>query len=772
MADPTTDKPAISSPVRFWLGEISAARKREKEWRKEGKRILEIYGGEKKDQTPFNVLYSNTEILLPALYNSQPRPVVQRRFKDEDPIGKAAAQAGQRVLEFGVDTNSEEYAPFDDVMVDAVLDALLPGRGATRVKYDADIVEVQGSPVVAYELVCYESIKWDRWIFGFAKKWKRVPWVALEHDVTKVEAEELFGKPAAAKLTYSPLEEVDSEENSQSSRDDDTDEERKVARVYEVWDKDGGRKVRFVAPSYHEGYLKVDEDPLELTGFFPMPEPLRFLRKSNDQMPVALYALYENQARELNRLSTRINKVIEAIKVRGVYAGSTGSDLEELLKKDDNTLVPAGEAAAVFDGSLDKMIWLMPIEKLIVVIQQLYIAREACKKVIYEITGISDILRGSSVASETLGAQEIKQQWGTMRLKRLQREVQRYARDLLRISLEIAAKKFQPKTFASMTGLPYPTEQAKQGAKMQAMLAQQTGQPPPPETMQLLSQPSWEQVLETLRDNTQRQYKIDIETNSTVDLEATEDQKNLAEIMNAISQFMNGVAPLVESGALDINAAKGMLLFIVRKYRMGIDIEDYIKAMQPPRPKDDGKAAQAQMDAKLKQAEMQQDTQMEQAKAAREAQAAEADRRLKMAEFQFEQRLAAAEAQRTERVELAKIEAQKVSEMAKLSAQRSTEEMKARIQQDTELKKAALAAAKDIEVAKIQAVVQARTAEGEQANESKATDAKAQESTQMAGLMEKILETQGRLLEAIAAPKSIERGKDGKAMRLVPQVGK
>ena len=161
---------AVDAKVRHWLGEIGAARKREKDWRKEGRRVLDIYGGKKNQQIPFNILYSNTETLAPALYNSVPRPVVQRRFKDEDPLGKASSTAGQRMLEFTVDTNSEEYASFDSVMLDAVMDALLPGRAGTRVKYDAKIVGQSPNRYVEWELVCYESLKWDRWIHGFCKK--------------------------------------------------------------------------------------------------------------------------------------------------------------------------------------------------------------------------------------------------------------------------------------------------------------------------------------------------------------------------------------------------------------------------------------------------------------------------------------------------------------------------------------------------------------------------------------------------------------------------
>ena len=188
-----------SPKVRHWLDEIDAARRREKDYRKNGARVLKIYSGKEPEHTPFNILYSNTETLLPALYSAVPRPVVQRRFKDEDPMGKAAAEAGERGLEFLIDTNIDGYETYDEGMRAAVLDGLLPGRGITCVKYDAEIgqlptesvdaEEAGGEEVAApdapdeykkSELVCVETRSWDKVFFGYAKKWSKVPWIAYE----------------------------------------------------------------------------------------------------------------------------------------------------------------------------------------------------------------------------------------------------------------------------------------------------------------------------------------------------------------------------------------------------------------------------------------------------------------------------------------------------------------------------------------------------------------------------------------------------------------
>ena len=607
----------------WWLNEISAARKREKDFRREGERVLEIYSGKKKETTPFNILYSNTETLLPALYSAVPRPVVQRRFKDEDPLGKAAATAGQRVLEFLVDTNVDGYETFDEGVRAVVLDALLPGRGVLSVKYDAQVEEYKES-----ELVCVETRPWNRVFFGYAKKWSRVPWVAYEEHIDKEEAKRLFGEKAS-KLKFTEHEDED-------EKDDEDKGQRKTAIVYQIWDKDGGRKVRYVSEQVKDDFLRVDDDPLEMTGFFNCPKPVQLLEKSSDLLPVALYTLYENQASELNRLTLRINKIVSAIKARGVYDSELGNDIGNLMEADDNALVPADKSASLAaEKGLQNAIWFMPIEQLTAVLMQLYQAREQCKQVIYEITGIADIMRGASNASETLGAQEIKQHWGALRLKRLQKEVQRYARDVLRMMLEVAVKKFSVETFARMTGLPFVTAEDKASAMQQAQAAQANGTPPAPEVMKAIQSPSWDEVLDMLRNDTQRAYRIDIETNSTVEPEAVEDQKHIAELMNSLGQYLNGVTPLVTSGALPFEAAQAMLLAIIRRFRFGPELEDIIKSMQPPKPPDDGKEQQKQAEMQAKQKELALNIESEQEKAGVIKAQAEADLERIQLERQF-----------------------------------------------------------------------------------------------------------------------------------------
>lgn len=644
------DAAKAEGEVVYWLGEIEKALKRDKKFRETGTRVTAIYEAEKKTANQFNIVYSNTETLLPALYNNLPRPVVERRFKDEDPLGKIASDVTQRLLAYFLQNDNREYAPFHNLISQAVLESLLPGRGLTRFKYDATIEESEPaegetpSEKVSYETVCGEELSWDNVLFGYAKTWEKTPWSAIEHFMAKDELEDNFGKELAKEIKLT-AKGMTADSDSDATADEALPD---LAQVWEIWDK-RSKKVVFVSPGYKDAVLKKVDDPLQLSGFFPHPKPLQLTPKITDGCPVALYLMYEEQADELNHISRRINVIVKALKVRGFYNGTLG-DLEKVLEADDNTLIPTDKMGigAQDVTNLNNEIWLMPLEKLITVLQQLYQQREAIKQVIYEITGISDILRGASVASETATAQNIKNQWGTLRLKRGQKEVMRYVRDCLRIIAEIAVTKLSPETISKMTGLKYPTaaekaqaQQLAQQIQQQSMIMAQQQSPMgggmaapqqpqlPPQIQQVLGSPTWEDILALLKDDLTRDYRIDIETNSTVDADATEDKANMSEFMNALAQFMNGVGPMVQEGIFPFEAAKAMLLEITRRFRFGVEVEDILKTMQAPQPKGPDPKDQAA------QAQSQADT----AKMGMEMKMAEAEHEMRMQEMQAEQQV-------------------------------------------------------------------------------------------------------------------------------------
>lgn len=561
--------------VRRWLAELDVAKRTEKAWRDEGKDVWSKYEAEKTANSSFNILWSNTDTLAPAVFNSLPTPDVRRRFRDADPVGKQASEIIERTLSY----EQDQYDAYK-IAQDAVLDMLLPGRGVIRVRY----IPLMDGDKVLDELVPWEHVQWDEFARGPGKRWDDVQWVAFAHDMSRETAQETFGQELADKLEYGDGENTDKLSEKQER------ELFQTTRVWEIWDKPT-RRALFIAPCYKEGPLKQEDDPLGLTGFFPMARPAYSIVQSRSLLPIPLYRLYKEQAKELNRVSTRINKIVDALKVRGAYAGSQ-TDLAAVIEAGDNQMIPVQNLSGMADmGGLEKSIWIMPIDKLERVLVALYASRDQIKQTIYEITGISDIIRGSTSASETATAQKLKSEWGTMRLQKMQKEIQRLLRDTMRLQAEIYAQRYDQERFAAITGVQLPTQQQKmqaqammQQAAQQAQTQGQPPPPPPPQLQEMLAKPSWEDVIGLLRQDGLRQYRIDIETDSTVKDALQADMMGLAEVTEAIGQLMAGAAPAVQAGLLPVEVPKEVALAIARRARLGTAVEDALQKIEQPPP--------------------------------------------------------------------------------------------------------------------------------------------------------------------------------------------
>jgi hypothetical protein len=487
-----------SGLVARWNLEWDLSSKRDKAWRKRARKALDLYRDEEAEhqgsqdesrRQRFNILYSNTETLAPSLYNSVPKPDVRRRFRDKDALGKDVAEVIERAL-----TYSNDAEDFDAIMEAAVKDYLLPGRAVTRIRYIPTFRTMTPEPAIpmspeeseeppadeaqmpddsepyeelAFEECVCESVQWDMFRLGPGKRWSEVPWIGFEHHLKRQQAVDKFGPIAQdIQLDVTP-EHVDGQK---AETDPNT---FKLMTVREIWDRDT-KTVLFIAPKFGEKPLKVEDDPLQLEQFFPIPKPLYAIESTNTLVPVEEYRMYESQARELDRITRRINRLINGLKLRGVY-DATVKEMEAVFKSDDNALIPSQDAAALQAlGGLDKAVWMLPIKDAASVVVELNNQRDRLIQQIYEITGIGDIMRAQTDPRETLGAQRLKSGWGTMRLQKRQRAVQRYARDLTRLKAEVIATHFSPETLAIMTGVDMITADEKQ-AQIQALAAQIQG---------------------------------------------------------------------------------------------------------------------------------------------------------------------------------------------------------------------------------------------------------------------------------------------------------
>lgn len=602
MADtesPVTAEELDRSPqglVRRWLCEWDLADKAESEWREEVEKVWELYKSKKPADNTFNILWSNTETLTPATYNSIPKPDVRRRFRDADPTGKVAATVLERALTYQIDQDD-----FNHTIQNSVLDIWIVGRGIIREKYEPvfgamepassssedDWLKTDEEPTeevheeIEDEKVPSVHVQWDSFRHGPGKTWNEVTWIGFKHCFTYEDVVRQFGEEFAKRVSFSaaPVETNGHDEKVRSLY--------KTAEFYEIWDKTT-RQCLFIAPCYKEAPAHQVDDPLSLEGFWPLPRPAYAIQDTTSLIPQIPYKKYEQQAKELNRVTRRINKIVEALKVRGAYSAHL-SEVKKVIESGDNEMTAIENASEIANmGGLDKAIWIMPIDRLVQVLEGLYASRERTVQSIYEISGLGDIMRGVSNPHETLGAQQLKSQWGSLRIQNVQRELQRFIRDLLRIKAEIISQNFQPETLEAMTGIQLPTDQEKQMLQMKAQQMQMMGAQVPPEEAQqlekLMALPTWEEVMALLQSDEMRQWRIDIETDSTVAETLTRDAQGMQESITAISALFANVGPAVQQGVLSIDVVKTLALSMARTSRMGQAVEDAVEQMQQPPP--------------------------------------------------------------------------------------------------------------------------------------------------------------------------------------------
>lgn len=644
-----------------WKAEIDFAQKdtRYTEWLQKAEKIVARYRDDRKAPAEIarrrmNILWSNVETLKPAVYSKMPKPVVERRWLDRDPAARMASTILERCAMFNM-----EVGYFHDATEKAVLDQLLPGLGQVWVRYEPQFEPAEegvenakiqgeektseevaedgdGTPYekLAYEKVCVDYVFYRDFLWGSARFWHEVPWVARRSWLTRSEIAEKFygGDLEQAKritLDYTP------DRNGKSAAEEDKALSYfKKAEVWEIWNK-ADQSVYFFPPGTPDIMLKIDREPvLKLEGFWPCPAPL-FSTQTNDTIvPVPDYVEYQDQAAELDDLTGRIAALTTALRANGVYDASFPALARLLQDGQDNKLIPVDQWAQFAEkGGMAGAISLVPIKEIAEVLIGLYQARAQVKNDLFEVTGMSDIVRGQSEgAQKTATEQRIKGQFASLRLEERRGEVARFCRDTLRIMSEIIAEVFSEETLLEMSGMGIMIEEEIQKA---VAAVPPPPQPPqdqniPPEQLQMMQMQAqqvfeqaqqqaaqqaqakamqeFQKAVHILRSDKLRGFRVDIETDSTIAADAEADKAAATELFTATMQGLTAAGEIVQTAPELIQPIGQMLMFAYRRFRVGRSMEASLEealdaiekrveemAKQPPQPTEEQIKAQAEM---------------------------------------------------------------------------------------------------------------------------------------------------------------------------------
>ena len=571
---PETSTAQLSSEK--WLTEIIAGEKNASKWHEQGRRIVKRYldrrDSVEETKNKLNLFTANVQILIATLYAKFPKPVVTREFEDEvDDVARVAGTIMERLLKV------RPRDDFDSAVRHVVQDRLVPGCGTVWFRYEPtfgqqevpavldefgnEVQPAQSFEVIIDEKVTCDYVFWEDLIWSPVRTWDQMRWVGRRVKMTKDDVKKRFGEQIAQQLKYQKASSIDADGSGASSEAPEN-ETTQIAVVYEIWCK-RSKCVYWVSKGF-EFILDKKNDPLQLPNFWPTPKFMMALHSTSNFMPRPDYLLGQDQYEELDMINDRITQIERAIKVVGVYDGNN-AEIERIFTEGvDNRILPTRSFSEFMEkGGMKGAIDWLPIETMVNALTRLREYRQDLIQQIYEIYGISDIMRGSSKASETLGAQQLKAQYGSVKLQFLQMEVANFVEEALQIKSEIIRNFFQPETIIRASNIMNSND---------AQFAQ--------EAVALIKNPEYV-------------YRVEVQADSMAVPEFNAERDGRMVYVRALAEMMTAAAPLVQQNPAAAIPLMKITQWAGASFRTGRTIESILdaairqmeqQAQQPPPP--------------------------------------------------------------------------------------------------------------------------------------------------------------------------------------------
>ena len=528
-----------------------------------------------------NIFYANVNTLKESLFNSLPKADVSLVHKgDSDDVGRVSALIMQRGLDYEIQCADD----FKCAVRGAILDRLVPGIGQVWIRFEMETDE-QGAPLAGTEQIFVDQVYWEDFLYEPARNWASVKWVGRKLDLTKAEIIERWGEDAMSKVQMTKGETTDLTPKQIT--------ENKYL-VYEIWDKIK-RKVHWVCKGADAPLESID-DPYQLKDFFPCPPPLIANCTTTAYLPVTDYHIAQDQYNQLDVLYARIGMIITAIKVAGLYDAQS-TEIGRMLEGLENKLIPVENWAMFVErGGAGGGIQWYPIEQVVTVLQQLQAQYEAVKATLQEISGMADIIRGSSNQYETAAAQTIKAQFASVRMNGYQRDVAEFVTGIINIMGEMMVQLYSDDKLQKIVGQLNPADL-----------------------------PFIQPALEVLRNDQLAMYKISVQADSLVQADWALEKGQRMELMGYVSQFLQSSVPAIQQNPNMAPLLLTMFKFTIAGYRGGAEIEGALNreleqmakqaqeaAAQPPQPPP---PSPEEIKAQAEAAQMQQQMQIDMQKA-------------------------------------------------------------------------------------------------------------------------------------------------------------
>lgn len=626
----------------YWNDEIQNAITQEKEYMDDCDKIIQIYKSKnysvndaqntRSVKCAYNILYSNVETLKPLVFSNLPKPRIRRRNLEKSNVNKLLSI----LLERNVKRILEE-TDAQSIIEKARDQYLTVSRGVCQVIYKQEVLEpnetqdVESSEViddqnpesplekvgdVGEKIIKLEFISYKDILFSPAETWEEVSWVAFRRKMTQGQLKERFGVYKGKKISLE-------EQANPAIINDFTDPEPlfKEAEVWEIWDK-RDNVITFWTPGYKDDILEQRPDAYKITSFFNIPKPLGINSGFDNVLhPIPDYKYYEDQAKELDRISNRIIAIIPYISAGGAYNASLSTDNIDNFQHAIENWFPI---KAPLDFDINKMIYERDVSKLVLVLRTLYEERAQVITTIQQITGLSDIVRGETNATETATAQQLKGNFAVSRIQPKQKEVEFFCRDIIRIMVELLAENFDTVELAKAAqikvfDLDAISQQVVQESQQMDAQRVQQGQPPlsPEERQAFFTQKMapYQKEIKTgqatsltllkeankiMKDDKLRGWAIEVETDSTIKVDQNAERQSVIDFADAVAKVSADFLPIVQAGLVSKDAFKSILGYIMRRFDGSEEVEELLD----DESQDTNQADQMQQQMAAKQMEL------------------------------------------------------------------------------------------------------------------------------------------------------------------------
>jgi hypothetical protein len=597
----------------YWRSQLTQAEDRRKDFFKAAEESIKVYNSQKHVhifsdvERRINVWWYCVNTLLPAYYSSTPKAEVLLRKRSGGTLHEVSAVLLERNIQYQMDCEFN----FDQVGYDVALQFLLTGQGVLWSRYkfemeteekeigyiltpdgkyiDAENEEYKGDTKELVQVgngiytatveverkddekAILEVVNYTDYLCSDARNESEVEWRSRRAFLSRAQAENMFGADVASDLSYDSFPDA-----IKKNMNRDRDKYEGKAELYEIWCEEAD-KVFWVHKNDEKTIVQSGEPPIDYEKFYPC-SVISQSSNPDSVIPVSDYTHVKDQILEVERLTSRVHGMVQAIRANGAYDSTLGTLVDQLFSGDLKMYPFNNWPSYKSKGGLANSIEMLNIEPYVNALRVLQDSRGQALQQLYETLKVSDLLRGTSEQYKTATANRLENAWSSMGLIVRQNMFTKFISDAIGNLGTIIASQFEQELLME-TGdavqlltplVPPPPPAPAPNPNMPPEM-----QPPPPQPMDPMQviMSMEQQIMEFLRNEDQFNYRIQIASDSMVAIDYQQQQQEGQQLLSVAGEFFNQMKALVEQYPPLLDFSIQLFQNVIKRYKGGKEID-------------------------------------------------------------------------------------------------------------------------------------------------------------------------------------------------------